>query len=207
MASLQAARQLEALADTPRRFRNVVAATGAILLAAHDAGWLYSELADAAGLTRATVYARVTAARRRYNDVVPALVIDAPLARVDPYAVLRRPVDEREWLTAREATEFVQRDYSTIRHWLADGLLPNTTRRGRGKRLYLRADLQRVLARTSPRVTPTTRPSRRRSSGQQSERAASAGLAVMCRATLESLVFLMGHGCREAASVSRWRTP
>lgn len=97
-----------------------------------------------------TVAARVATARKLYGDAVPGLMVDAPLDRPpDPLAVLRQPVNQREWLTRAEAAEFLGCDPFSIRNWLAAGLLPNTQRPNGKKHLFLRADLQRI--RNAPR--------------------------------------------------------
>lgn len=147
---LRTARRLEQLADGLNRQRDAITATGSLMLAAVEAGWTRTEIGAALGMNHQTVSARVVAARALYGDAKPALMVDAPLDRPpNPLAVLRQPVDEREWLTRLEAAEFLGCDPSSIRNWLAEGLLPNTQRPNGKKHLFLRADLQRI--RNAPR--------------------------------------------------------
>ena len=142
---LRAARRLERAADGLHRERAAIAATGALMLAAVEAGWTRTEIGVVLGMNHQTVATRVIAARERYGDVIPALLVDAPLdRRPDPLAVLRRPVEEREWLTVVEAAEFAGCHRFTIRNWRRGGLLPNTEHPSPKLYLYLRADLQRV---------------------------------------------------------------
>ena len=116
------------------------------MLAAVEAGWTRTEIGAVLGMNHQTIATRVAVARERYGDATPALLVDAPLDRPpDPLAVLRRSVQEREWLTVVEAAEFAGCHRFTIRNWRRGGLLPNTGHPMTNIYLYLRADLKRVI--------------------------------------------------------------
>lgn len=140
------ARDLETSARGSHRERAAIAATSVLLLAAIDAGWQQLELARALGMKLGTVHKRIQSARQSHPDGT-GVVVDAPLDRPPaPLAVLRRPVDQRGWLTVTEAAAYLGKDPETVRNWLNRGVLPNTDRRVANRHLYLRADLDRVMA-------------------------------------------------------------
>lgn len=147
VAALRRARDVEQVAFDAggrRQQRQAVAGPAAIMLAAVEAGWKQTEIAAAAGIQRQAVAKRLKTARSRYGDQVPALLLDAPLEAPDPLAILKRPVEQRQWLTPKEAATSAGCHEFTIRNWLQAGLLPNT-QTARRRRLILRADLERVV--------------------------------------------------------------
>jgi hypothetical protein len=145
--SLRRARELEVLASTRDQQLRAVAASGAFLFAAVDAGWSCTALARAMGLRPTTARARVRAARSRYERHSPAIVISEPPPRpLRPLDILKRPVTEREWLTLHEAASHAGRSLEAVRRWRRFGLLPNTQTISPTRMLYLRADLDRVTA-------------------------------------------------------------
>lgn len=112
-----------------------------------SAGWRRTELADALGIEAPAAQKRVQAARERYGDIRPALLIDGPpRRRQKPLGILKTPVAEREWLSLDEVIAFTRHSAEVIKQWRQYGLLPNTQRVAPTRLLYLRADLRRVLS-------------------------------------------------------------
>lgn len=135
--------------------RRASSATGALMLAVVEAGWQRVEIVRVVGIRRHAVDARVMTARERFGEHLPALSVPepfVPLPEPNRLAILALPVDEREWMTSREASTFAGVSRSTVRNWTRDGLLPSTDR-SRGTHLLLRADIVRIMhaARTDTR--------------------------------------------------------
>jgi MerR-like DNA binding protein len=144
---LRRARQVEAAATTSAQRRRAVAATGALLLAAVQAGWSPAELARAVGLQDQTTRARIRRAKQRRDGASVGITVEPAPARHTRRT--KTPLEQREWLRAGEAMQVAGVCYETLTQWRRAGLLPTARRTGRGNIQYAQIDLQRIA--TAPR--------------------------------------------------------
>lgn len=89
---------------------------------------------------------RIIVARERGGQWPGLNVPEGPTRRPpSPLAVLRHPLDQREWLTSREALAHAKITQHTIVAWRELGLLPRSVQVNGFRWLYLRADFDHVL--------------------------------------------------------------
>jgi hypothetical protein len=124
--------------EDTKQWHAVIHANSRLMLAAVNAGWQVSEIAAVMGLSRHAASKRVQAARREVGaDDLAGLAIPAPPPRpvpVSPLAILRTPVETRDWLSAPEAMALAGISFRTLTGWRRHGLLPNTRWLNRARR-------------------------------------------------------------------------
>ncbi len=145
-AALQLVRAVELAAGNTAQYNRAVQATAVLLLAASDAGWSTLELASGVGIDRKAVQARFGRARRVSAATPAGLNVPAPPPR-QPVPLRKQSVESRDWLYTGEARRLaggINRE--TLAQWRRGGRLPATRRPSRNVYLYLRCDLERVMA-------------------------------------------------------------
>lgn len=120
------------------RRRAAITRTGAVMLAAVEAGWHNREIAVAAGVTPEAVYKRIVVARGRGIDPRSHLTVDPPDEPARSDAFRKTPGAARQWLTITEAAAHAHRCQRTIVNWRTACLLPNTDEATATARLYSR---------------------------------------------------------------------
>jgi hypothetical protein len=143
--ALHRARELEHGAVGIGQRRRAIQGTADLLLAAVSQGWHAAELGREIGIEAKAAQKRVAAARERYGDSRPALAVPEPPKRPKALDILKTPIEDREWLSLPEASAYTGRSCETIKKWRRLGLLPNTHTVTPTWKLYLRADLKRVM--------------------------------------------------------------
>ncbi len=144
VSALRRAREVEAAAATQDQHQRAVRATSILAAAAVGSGWHGTEVAALLGISTSALHARMS----RVRDA-PLVGLDVTPAPPPPtHSAPPLPVEQREWLTANEAMAMARISTRTLHIWFHNGLLPRT-RTDHARRLYARADLERIA--TSPR--------------------------------------------------------
>lgn len=141
---LQRARGLEAAADTADRRQAARAGTARLIQAACAARWRVVDVADALGVTSATVLARL----RSVDQSTPAgITVPAPVRLNPPVRGPRVGPAGDGWLTPGQAGTAAGVRHRSLTRWRLAGLLPGSRCTEGGRWFYRREDLDRVTAR------------------------------------------------------------
>lgn len=130
---LRSLRALERSATTRADRIAAITSTGALLLAAYEAGWRLVELAPAADVNPSALGARVRLARTL--DGLDRLIVEAPAS-----TTRTAPPEGPDWIRAGDACHLAGVTYATLRRWRQQGRL-SAHQVSPHRYVYARADI------------------------------------------------------------------